>query len=249
MAVALSRSQTDYTVADATRGDGALDTRLTSFYPYLRWASATGDEVWGVFGVGVGAADHTGSNTLAATSADHGLRLGAVGWRRGLGGSGRLRVAMIGDVGVARLAMTRTTGVLAGVTATVHRGRGGLELEYAHAGVRPFVQASGRFDGGDGQTGGGLEVAGGLRYAAASGYREYGAQVTLRYAPAPGGQGLTLALSPQWGADAQSRGGRALWGEAAVAPGRGGPGRAATQAALDGEVGYTGSRCPSRAAC
>ena len=255
VAVALSRSRTDYTVAGAARGAGTLDTRLTSLYPYLRWASATGDEVWGVFGVGLGAADHAGSSAPAATSADHGLRLGAAGWRRGLGGGGRLRVATIGDVGATRLALTHATGILAGVTATVHRVRAGLELEYTHAGVRPFVQASARFDGGDGQTGGGLEVAGGLRYAAASGlalealgralalhsaagYREYGGQVTLRYAPAPDGQGLTLALSPQWGADAQSRGAAALWGGPAVPRGRPTWRRPATQAALDGEVGY-----------
>ena len=262
VAVALSRSRTDYTVAGAARGAGTLETRLTSLYPYLRWASATGDEVWGVFGVGIGAADHAGTSAPAATSADHGLRLGAAGWRRGLGevlymaGGRRLRVSTIGDAGVVRLHTTTATGVLAGLAATVQRVRAGLELEYyTHAGVRPFVQASGRFDGGDGQTGGGLEVAGGLRYAAAAGlalealgraltlhsaagYREYGAQVTLRYAPAPDGQGLTLALSPQWGADAQSRGAEALWGGPAVAPGRPGWRRPAPQAALDGEVGY-----------
>ena len=72
-----------------------------------------------------------------------------------------------------------------------------------------------RFDGGDAETGTGVELGGRLRYVAGpvviegavrtlvahaeSGYREWGASGALRLSPSVSGRGLSLSLTPAWG--------------------------------------------------
>ena len=154
------------------------------------------------------------------------------------------------------------TAATAGMVATeadVSRLR--LVLE----GSRPVVLATGgslipslevglRHDGGDAETGSGLEVGGRLRYASAWGlsieasvrgllaheasdYQEWGASGALRFDPGKQGRGLSASVVPTWGSAAS--GVSRLWGQ---------PGAAvlsvdnalATAAAgrLDAELGY-----------
>ena len=233
-------------------GEGSLHTSLNSLYPYVRWTSAAGDEVWGAFGGGVGNARHTRTGA-ASTSASYRLLLGTAGWRRGLVRGDGLRVSTVGDLGIVHLKTQGAAGPLARRRLSVQQVRAGVEAEYAGRQMRPFVQASGRVDGGAGQTGAGIEVAGGVRYGlssgwaiealartmalhSADGYREHGASVTARYAASPEGLGLSLALSPRWGAGAQGGGVEALWRDQALQ--RTVYGVPARQAALDGTVGY-----------
>ena len=72
-----------------------------------------------------------------------------------------------------------------------------------------------RHDGGDAETGTGVEVGAGLRYTAgavtieaqartllaheASGYEDWGASGAIRVTPSPAGRGLTLSIAPAWG--------------------------------------------------
>ena len=72
-----------------------------------------------------------------------------------------------------------------------------------------------RIDGGDAETGTGLEVGAGMRYSTGpltiegqvralvaheeSGYQEWGASGAIRVAPSASGRGLTLSLAPVWG--------------------------------------------------
>lgn len=83
--------------------------------------------------------------------------------------------------------------------------------------LAPFGEAHVRRDGGAGQTGAALELAGGLRAArgrvrvdaqgrllvlhSAVGYRERGASVTLSVGD-QGQEGLSLSVSPRWGEQA-----------------------------------------------
>ena len=97
--------------------------------------------------------------------------------------------------------------------------------------LTPALELGVRNDGGDGMTGGGVEVGGGLRYAApalglmteASGrmllahegdYREWGVSGALRVSPGLGGRGLSLSVAPAWG-DPQS-GTERLWRQGAT---------------------------------
>ena len=254
VAVALTRASGDYAFASQrASGEGSLHTSLNSLYPYVRWTSAAGDEVWGAFGGGVGNARHTRSGAAGSTSASYRLLLGTAGWRRGLVRGDGLRVSAVGDLGIVHLKTQGTAGPLARRRLSVQQVRAGVEAEYAGRQVRPFVQASGRADGGAGQTGAGIEVAGGVRYGlpsgwaiealarsmalhSADGYREHGASVTARYAASPDGLGLSLALSPRWGAGAQGGGVEALWRDQALQ--RTLYGMPVQQSALDGAVGY-----------
>ena len=254
VAVALTRASGDYAFAsERASGEGSLHTSLNSLYPYVRWTSAAGDEVWGAFGGGVGNARHTRSGAAGSTSASYRLLLGTAGWRRGLVRGDGLRVSAVGDLGIVHLKTQGTVGPLARRRLSVQQVRAGVEAEYAGRQVRPFVQASGRADGGAGQTGAGIEVAGGVRYGlpsgwalealartmalhSADGYREHGASVTARYAASPNGLGLSLALSPRWGAGAQGGGVEALWRDQALQ--RTLYGMPVQQSALDGAVGY-----------
>ena len=79
----------------------------------------------------------------------------------------------------------------------------------------PTGQVGLRLDGGDAETGSGVEVGGGLRYIAGpltiegqvrmlvaheeSGYEEWGASGAIRMTPSASGRGLTLSIAPAWG--------------------------------------------------
>ena len=119
--------------------------------------------------------------------------------------------------------------------------------------VEPFGEVHARRDGGAGQTGVGLEVAGGLRVArgvfrvegmgrllalhAADGYRERGAAVTLSVGDGARQPGLTLSLSPRWGAQATAS--DALWQDHLFQQGTAGaPGGRRDERALDARVDY-----------
>ena len=82
-----------------------------------------------------------------------------------------------------------------------------------------------RHDGGDAETGTGVEAGAGLRYSAgaltvegrvrtlvaheATGYQEWGASGAIRVTPSASGRGLTLSIAPQWGRTASATG--QLW--------------------------------------
>ena len=79
----------------------------------------------------------------------------------------------------------------------------------------PSAEVGLRHDGGDAETGTGVEVGAGLRYTVgavtieaqartllaheASGYEEWGASGAIRVTPSPTGRGLTLSIAPAWG--------------------------------------------------
>ena len=93
------------------------------------------------------------------------------------------------------------------------------ERQFAIEGGRTFVPSGEvglRIDGGDAETGTGLEVGAGLRYARGpitiegqvralvaheeSGYQEWGASGAIRVAPSASGRGLIVSIAPVWGA-------------------------------------------------
>ena len=103
--------------------------------------------------------------------------------------------------------------------------------------LAPTAQIGLRHDGGDAETGTGVEVGAGLRYTAgllsvegrvrtllaheAGGYQEWGASGSIRLAPNAWGLGPSLAVLPSWGSPGS--GVARLWSQPdPAAPGAGG---------------------------
>ena len=215
-------------------GDGDLDSStLTSIHPYLRYAVNERVDVWSVLGYGWG--DLTlEPGTGGTLETDTTLLMGSFGGRGILlsaPDNAGFQLATRTDA-----MFTRTTsGAVAGLAETeadAHRLRLVLEgsrpvLWPEGQSVTPTVELGVRHDWGDAETGFGLELGGRVQYAdptlgltieAAvrgllthedSDYKEWGASGTIRLAPDPNGQGLSLTLAPTWGA--ASSGIESLW--------------------------------------
>ena len=231
VAVSRSTGEMEYAFRDpgtSVSGDGTLETRLMQAHPYLRWTAGQ-TRVWGQGGVGRGTAKLSRSVTGATEEGSLRLLVGLAGVRRELGTAGGTALALRADLGGARLQAEGGTGVLDDLSATVYRSRLGLELSRRVGMATPFFEFGGRYDGGSGATGAGLELAGGVRVAdarsrigveaqgrvlalhSAAGYRESGVSLTARYTPSGGERGLGLEVQPVWGAPAH--GAQALWAD------------------------------------
>ena len=220
LALTRTSARGDWGFGDST---GRLTTRLTALQPYLRWSD--GDtSVWATAGGGAGsiANDRLRYGIQEVGGLD--LRLGIVEVRRRLATVGPgVELALRGDASWARLATDDGARLVDGLAAEVSQLRVGLDLSRpvttaGGARVEPFGGLHARHDGGAGQTGAGLEAAGGLRVArglfrlegmgrllalhAAERYREHGAALTLSLGDGARRPGLTLSLSPRWGASA-----------------------------------------------
>ena len=252
--VAVSRSHGD---GDWTFGSsaGRLTTTLTSVQPYLRWSDG-GTTIWATAGGGSGSAEHERVRYGLQEESGLGLRLGLLEVRRRLATVGPgVELQLRGDASWARLTTAAGDELIDALEVDVRQLRVGIDVSrpVRTAGgtlVEPFGEVHARHDGGSGQTGAGLEVAGGLRVArgvfrvegmgrllalhAAEGYREHGGAVTLSVGDGARQPGLTLSLSPRWGAPATAS--DALWQEEVYGQATGGTG--ADERALDARVDY-----------
>ena len=205
------------------RGGGTLETSVTAFHPYARLEVGADSEVWVIGGFGGGEADLSRTHVTGSQSSDLSMAMAVGGLRRALAMEfGGADLSLRGDAGF--LSLETDSGMMAvdGLSASVSRLRLGLEAAWEGESATPFVEVSGRFDGGDGQTGGGLELAGGLRILnpesgfgleakgrilamhTGDGYSESGIGVTASFEPGAAGRGITFRLSPRWGGSADS---------------------------------------------
>ena len=215
-AVSHSWGETDYTVGEAGRRNGRLETRLTSLYPYVQAEVASGLELWAMGGYGWGEVEAPGDGQARAPEAsDLTMGMGAAGLRQPLTEQAGVQVALVGGAGY--LALSTEDGIRAvdDLNAEVLQARVAVEATRAFGALKPYLQVGGRADGGDGQTGTGLEVAGGLRYTAdrldfeargrwlathsAEGYEEYSGMARLAVKARPDGTGLRVSVAPSWG--------------------------------------------------
>ena len=230
--VVLAHSAGDGTYRQPRAGGGEITSRLTQFNPFARFAINRRINVWGALGYGVGGL------TLTPEGADTTLKAGLTHTMAAFGGRGVFAVRS-GAHGEFRLAvrsdaqLTRTgsesVASLSGVRGAARRVRLVLEgsgsLPWAAGVLQPTLEAGLRYDGGDAETGAGLEIASGLGYAAGrfvvqfnartllvhrdSEYREWGLSGSVRLQPAADGRGLNVSLGSLWG-NAQS-GVQAMW--------------------------------------
>ena len=245
LAVSRGTSETDY-------DGGRLETALTALWPYGRWTFGDGLELRGLAGAGSGTARLAPDGDGASERSRLTMRAGSLGVRQAFVPLDGFDLAARADASFARMETGEGEEAVDGLRADSWRLRGGLEASKRFAlqdgaTLTPFAELAARRDGGDGVTGSGIELAGGVRYAAAGvsveargrwlaahtekGVRERGLSATVRLDPEAGGRGLSLALTPRWGAQADGAG--ALWRE--DAPQSSG---ASDAGALDARLGW-----------
>ena len=209
-----------------------VESTMTGVYPYARVDLNERVSAWGLVGIG------SGELTLRQKDQDPmetdlGMRMGALGVKgQVLDGSGPsgIGVNIKSDAMWVRTTSDRTQG-MESAEGDVSRLRLILEAErqFAMEGGGTFVpsgEVGVRVDGGDAETGTGLELGAGMRYARgpitiegqvqalvaheASGYEEWGASGAIRVNPSESGRGLTFAIVPVWGS--AGRQAERLWG-------------------------------------
>ena len=242
---------------------GTVESTMTGVYPYARVNLNARVSAWGVVGTGSGdltlrrkGEEGTGTQIM---DTDLGMRMGAIGVR-GQAPRGRRAPSGVGlnlksDAMWVSTETDKTQG-MEGAEGEVSRLRLIVQGERAFAMERggslvPRAELGVRVDGGDAETGAGLEAGAGIRYTRGSfviegqvrglvaheesGYEEWGASAAMRVSPSAPGRGLTASLTPVWG-NAGSQAAR-LWG-ARDARGLGAGGEFEPSARMDAELGY-----------
>ena len=229
LAVSWASGALDY-VDEIPRNDreGTYASWLISAHPYVGWTTpdfglwATGGFGWG--GVTIDDSDED----MEAQEAD------LTQWSVGAGASVTLLSTDWFIAGGTTALKLKAEGFLAGATVAaneaktiqeltvgVNQARAAIEASHAQhfaggGSLKPSLEIGGRFDGGDGETGAGLEVGGGLSYAdPGSGltvegrgrgmiihggdYAEWGLGGLIQLDPNAASHGLMMSLRPTWG--------------------------------------------------
>ena len=242
---------------------GQVASSVTGLYPWLGYQATERVTVWGVAGYGTGGLLLTPDGGQALESGLS-MAMAAAGTRGELvaGGASGFELAFKADalwVGTAIDGVDGPAGRLKATDAAVTRFRTGLEgsRAYTLAGrlsLTPSVEAGLRHDGGDAETGAGMDVGAGLVVSDAGtglavdvrvrtllvhqdeDFSERGVAVSLSYNPTPSTPlGFVARVAPSWGGQATS-GAQALWGRETMAGMA--HGGLASGNRLDGEVGY-----------
>ena len=253
----------------AAGGRGDLDSVLVTVNPYLRYALTPRLSVWGTLGYGAGtlslrqagaAAPDSGAGRqgeAAVIETDLRMGMGALGLRGVVYAGAHTELALKSDAMWVHTSSAQTAG-MRGAGADTSRIRLLLSGQHQRALANDALLSPGfelglRYDDGDAETGFGLELGGGLRYADLlrglsieakarallahddGGYEEWGLSGSLSLDPGRLGRGLALRLDSGWGmADS---GAEALWRRqttAGIAPQH----DSAPQQRVTAEMGY-----------
>ena len=240
-----------------------VTSSVTGLYPWAGYKVSDRITLWGVTGYGKGALTLTPG---AGTALESGLSMAlAAGGLRGeladsvVAGFGLAFKADALWVGTAIDGVEGPGGNLAATSAAVTRYRTALEASRGYRfqrglSLQPSLEVGLRRDGGDAETGAGVDIGGGLIVSDAAtglsadvrvrmllvhqdqGFRDRGVSLSFGYNPAPSVPfGFMAKVTPSWGGQAES-GTQALWGRETVAGmADGGP---AAGGRLEAELGY-----------
>ena len=258
--LAVSHSESDGDFADSALEAGSeQDASLTSLYQYGRWAPGTGVELWEMLGYGLGELELKDTPAARRTiQTDIEMRMAALGGRWSVPTSGDLKPALKADVLIVQMLSDREQ-TLSKTESVTRRLRLALEIHadlavLAGSRLTPKVELGARLDGGDAESGIGIEMGGGLIYALPrhgvrveakgralvahqeNAFEEWGASLSGQYGPGSDGRGLSLSLTPVWGNALSAV--DALWNsEAGRVPGAGGGSRRESRSAMPDRVG------------
>ena len=246
------------------QGSGTLESTLNVVHPYLRYEASERLSVWGTLGYGTGeltlAVD--GAERWTTGTAMEMAAAGARGVLVPAPQAGGFELAARTDAQLVRMtsqaAIGSGDGTLAETRGDTSRLRLMLEGSRAFAlgsggALTPSFEVGLRHDAGDAETGTGIEIGGGVRYTdPATGlsvdakvrglvahedasYSEWGASGSVRIEPDASGRGLSLTLTPVWGAP--EGGAQRLW-SVQDARGLAANERVEPESRLEAELGY-----------
>ena len=256
VSISYFKGEFDYDDPDST-DDGKYDVNLTSVHPYIGWSVSDDLDVWASIGYGTGEVELVDSAGSRSRDLEYGaVSVGANGRLYAsdeLIAGGRSELRLRGEVSVWQLDFDRNGGGFNDLSSQ----RARLVLEASHSrsttsgnNLRSGLELGVRHDGGDGQSGQGIELGGSVEWRDAkrgltlsgSGrvltlaeYNEWGLSGELRVESKSDGRGLSLSLSPSYGRDGSSIG--RLWSDGASAMSNAGQSGSA-DLRMDGEVGY-----------
>ena len=214
------------------RDEWSVETTLTGLYPWARLSVTNRLSIWGLLGY-AGGDMPLSLEGIREIETGANMTMGAIGVRSDLVGSSwhdGFSLALASDAVISRAHSDALTDFLA-YTGSASRVR--VLLEGSHVlwlcggSLHPLAELGMRYDGGDVDTGLGIEIGGGMRYVLTSlglmiegrargliahqdgNYKEWGGSGTIRLSPKPSGQGLSMRVSPTWGNASGSA--RALW--------------------------------------
>ena len=244
----------------------AMGSSVTTMLPYARFALSERISAWGLAGTGSGGLTLDLEDAAAQRyRTDLSMTLAAAGVRGDLltaTEAGGFALALKADAFWVRTESealsTPGVGNLAAARADASRLRAVLDgsRTFALAGgatLAPSLELGVRHDGGDAETGTGLELEAGLGFAdpsrgldmalrvhglaahAEDSHREWGVSGSLRLAPGAAGRGLSMSLTPSYGAD--PGGSERLWA-LPDAHALAANGDAPASSRLDTELGY-----------
>ena len=241
--------------------DGVLESRMSTVHPYLYWQPNERVSVWGISGFGRGQVAVKEPGRTHDFDAD--FRMLAGGVRAVLSRRGNHEWGLRADAFTARLE-TEALEDIAEVRGEAYRGR--LMLEWVHdrelsvgRSLRVKAEAGGRFDGGDGERGGGVETGFRLGYLDThygldvalhgrvlvvheSDYRDWGVGVQASWDPGKKQSGLRVSVMSTLGRDGGGR--TTLWdnADAVMRPAGKGAMGIGSQYRMESEVAYAGMK-------
>ena len=257
LAMTYSMGSGDFELGRPGQDDvGEVSTNLTSAFPYARFAIGERLLTWSVLGYGAGKLNIGGGGEEDPES-DITMRMAGLGLMGSLlqsEDSRGLSLRLRSDALAARMTSEAVEG-RSELTSDISRVRIGVEGSKTFATgagtlLRPELRAGMRYDGGDIETGFGVEVGGGVYFVAVepgltlgvhgrvlvaheqSGYDEWGLGGSITFNPGDGGRGLSLGLRPTWGST--TSGLARLWSNGAAGMMHDAFGRRQ----LDAEIGY-----------
>ena len=231
VSVTRARGSVDYTASGASKGE--LAATLTGVNPYVGWQGPGGTNLWAAAGYGTGEVeieDAAGTETGDLTQRMIAAGVDVPVMTDGPIAGGAVRLGLRAETAFT-WAEVDASGRLAAAELSASRQR--LMLEGSHTRTlasggtfTPSVEIGMRNDGGDGETGSGVEAGGALRYAdPATGltvegrartllvhsedYEEWGLGGLVRIDPGRDDRGLSLGVRPAWGRTAS--GVRRVW--------------------------------------
>ena len=267
VALSVSEGEGDYSLggcAAPSRCRGTLESSLTAVHPYVRVDINDRVSAWGLFGYGTGdmtmTEDAVGNEPGTVTRTDIEMRLAAAGARGALleaDEAGGFDLALRGDAFLVQMEWEKVSNET-DTRADASRLRlvleGGRAFELGEGAVlTPGLELGLRHDGGDAETGTGVEAGASVRYADPesgltveasarrllahedSGFGEWGVSGSVRLDPGASGRGLSLTLAPTVGA--ASSGVDRLW-SARDAAGLAANDDFEAERRLEAEVGY-----------